>query len=232
MDSMHDKQGRANARAVHHVMGRIVPISLLDTLGADAAALSATIAHIMQRVNVNHSGAKALVAHAVAQEHEEQAGGFSFDDFLSGAEKVLNVSGRAGRIASATAAQALGAAHRLRGAGFSFSDFLKGAKKVATHAARGAQAAASAAQQYAPIASKAASSLGYGRVSDLADRASQIASYAPSFAGAGGLYIGGEGGYIVPNERQYRVGGAGGMSLGGLALGGARYKKSRARRAF
>lgn len=236
-DSMHDKSGRANARAVHRAMGRVVPISLLDEIGADANAIAATIAHIKARVNVNHSGAKALIAHAVAQEAEEgaagMAGGFSFGNFLNKAEKVLGHVARYSRLAAAVPEAALAATHRLRGAGFSFGDFLRGARRVAGDVADVGMAAARAAQQYAPAASQAASQFGFDRLAGLADRAGQLASYAPSFRGEGGA-----GGYLIPAEAQYRVrggmaiGGAGGMSLGGLSLGGlslggARKKKAR-----
>lgn len=225
---MHDKQGRANARAVHAAMGRVVPITLLDAIGADAAAISATLAHIKSRINVNHQGAKALVAHAVAQEAQdagmgEMSGGFSFGDFLHKAEKVLGTATKYGRLAAAVPAAALAATSRLRGAGFSFGDFLRGAKRVAGDVADVGLSAARTAQQFAPAASRAASGLGFDRIAGLADRAGQIASYAPM--GAGGMSLGG---YIVPAESQYRVRGGmalGGMALGGLTLGGARKKK-------
>jgi hypothetical protein len=225
MDSMHDKQGRANARAVHAVMGRVVPITLLDKIGADLDAISAVLKHIKTRINVNHQGAKALIAHAVAQEAEQSAGdsdmagGFSFGDFLHKAEKVLGTATKYGRLAAAVPAAALAATSRLRGAGFSFGDFLRGAKRAVGDVADIGLSAARTAQQYAPAAARAASGLGFDRIAGLADRAGQIASYAPM----GGMSLGGMslGGYIVPAESQYRL-------RGGLALGGARKKSARA----
>lgn len=85
MSAKHD------AKSVHHVMGHVVPIKLLDQLDLDRDALDETIAAIKASLPVTHSGAQAFLAHALEAEMNGQ-GGFGFGDLLGIGKRVLGTA--------------------------------------------------------------------------------------------------------------------------------------------